>query len=343
MAIRKLRPPKIVSVGKQKQLVKGSEFALNAANKRVMVDNLTRRSAQFAGDTAARGADWYKSAQKDAYHVGSGDADVGASVLSILSGKTNYQVNRQMALHLMTLTPEHISAIQQHADISKSINKLPGGKKHPDAAPMIAHAEALRSSVVNGTPLAYTPSHTILRAHKVLTGELHPLNVFGAVGVKGQRLAGPKKQFDFAGQIRSGGKFDDFAPIDTHAYDAAMDSVDIPYGTANEHMKTGPTYDFVHDAYKKALTKSISMGHVPEGTTLGQYQAMHWVHHQTLKAESRPSVLSGMVSQQEGALKYAAAMPHLDPKTHGLDPIEPSQAIVDRVSHFAAGSGEGRR
>ena len=342
MAIRKLKPPKLQGSGSHKRLVQGTGFALNPANKRVMVDNLTRRSAQFTGDTIARGIDWYKSAQKDAYHVGSGDADIGASVLSLLSGKTNYQVNRQMALHLMTLTPQHISAIQKHADVSKAVNKLPGRKNHPDAAAMIEHANALRASVVDGTPLAYTPSQTILRAHKVLMGEIHPLQIFGAVGTKGQRLSGPKKQFDFAGQIRSGGKFDDFAPIDTHAYDAAMDNLDIPYGTANEHMKSGPQYDFIHDAYKKALTKSIALGHVAEGTTIGQYQAMHWVHQQNLKAAARPGVLSGMVSQQEGALKYASAMPHLDPTTHGLDPIEPSQSIVDRVGHFAIGSGEGR-
>jgi hypothetical protein len=342
MAERRLKPPKIVSVGKQKQLVKGSGFALNTANQNLAVKNLVRRSEDFNDDTFSRGMEWYASAQKDAHHVGEGNVDIGASVLSTLSGKTNYQINRQMALHVMALTPEHIDALKQHVTLARTIAGT-GGDKNPANAPLIEHAAKLRAATVGGTPLSYTPSATILRAHKILHGELHPLGVFDVIGVKGQRKSGPKKQFDFAGQIRSGGKFDDFAPIDTHAYDAAMDNIDIPYGTANEHMKSGPVYDFIHDAYKKALTKSISAGHVPKGTTIGQYQAIHWVHQQNLKAANRPSVLSGMVSQQESALKYAASLPHLDPAKHGLDPIESSESIVSRISYFDQGSGEGRR
>jgi hypothetical protein len=339
---RKIRPPKLEVTGTKKRLVKGSEFALNPSNKRIMVENLTRRATQFTDDTYARGMEWYKSAQKDAYHVGAGNVDVGASVISLLSGRTNFQVNRQMALQLMTLTPEHVSAIQQHHDTVRMVNKLPGGKDHPNAAPLLAHANSLRDSVLGGTPLAKMTSGSILRAHQVISGERHPLGIFNVIGVKGQRLSGPKKQFDFAGQMRSGGQFDDFAPIDTHAYDAALDNLDVTYGTANEHMKTGPTYDFIHDAYKKALVKSIAAGHVDKGTTIGQYQAMHWVHHQTLKAAQRPGVLSGMVSHQVSALAIADKLPHLDPAKHGLDPIEPPQSIIDRIGNFAIGSGEGK-
>jgi hypothetical protein len=310
-----------------------------------MVDNLARRATQFTDDTHARGMEWYKSAQKDAYHIGSGNADIGASVLSILSGKTNYQINRQMAMQLVSMPHEHVEAIRHSVNLERAVaaGAATLGKHHPDVVALAKQKDDIRKSVLEGTPLAYAPSGTIIRAHQVLQEELHPLGVFNSIGVKGQRKAGSKKQFDFAGQMRTGGKADDFAPIDTHAYDAAMDNLDITYGTANEHMKSGPTYDFIHDAYKKALTKSIAAGHVDKSTTIGQYQAMHWVHQQNLKAAYRPSVLSGMVSQQKGALEYAANDSTLDPAKHGLDPIESPQSIIDRVGHFSIGSGEGRR
>jgi hypothetical protein len=190
--------------------------------------------------------------------------------------------------------------------------------------------KSLRSEAgLPGTPLGNQTLDNINRSLKVLHGEVEPMSIFNIHPTKARKIS------DFALTLESGGAHPN-AVIDTHAYDAAMDSVHVPYNTGNEHMKQPNVYNFVQSAYADAHQQAIKQKLIPETMSMGDFQAAHWIHQQNKKREV--SARSSGSNRGTGGFiqRMLVEHPHLNPAQHGLAPIVP------RAEHFSTGLTEGR-
>lgn len=296
----------------------GPGFELTPLNHELIVQNLLKRTRRFSPSTIEAGMDWYPSAQKDARVVGGGNRDIGGAIIARLSGTRDYQRNRQMALQAMDLPSDQTKALFAAMDA--------GAEEH----------KAIRAEILGGTPLNDQTTGNIRSAINVRDKVITPDEAFNRKG------NGSKKLGDFFIAVRSGGQEQEF-PIDTHAYDAALDNHHIKYGIGNEHMKKAHVYPFIQSAYKEAYTRSQAEGTIPSDMTLAGYQATHWLHQQLGKAQvnsrSRARMIQGSTQAQATAEKF----PSLNPEAHGMDPIPTVESIVTKMDHFATGMGEGRR
>lgn len=299
------------------KLIAGN-FELNRANHNQIVKNLINRTREFIPSTVEMGANWYPSAQKDAEAVGEGNVNAGAAAISRLSGTRDYQSNRLMGLQLMHVNHEDI------ADLAKAYNT--DKELHP----------IVREQLLAGSPLSAQTTDNILRAASVVKHGAEPESIFNRTKRNSNKLP------DFHVAVRSGGTEGHLFPIDTHAYDAALDDYLIKYGDGNEHMKRAGVYPFMQSAYLKAHEMSVKQGLVPKDTTPAQYQAMHWLHHQFGKAMVNNRSRSMLFSGPAKAESMVAKFPELNPESKGLDPIPTASVIQGRLDHFAAGTGEAR-
>jgi hypothetical protein len=292
------------------------KFDLTPANHEVVVKNLLKRTREFSPETVKEGVNWYPSGKQDSEHVGEGDVEVGASMLSKLSPQKDWTINRQMGLQMHALPSGHLDPIREafHGKASKE------------------ELSQIRSDVLGESPLKSQTTAAILGAENVQKGKLSPKEAFKTKGT------GSKKTGDFKISLASGGEAPTL-PVDTHAYDAALDRYDIPYGTGSEHMKSGHAYDFIKSAYTEAHKRAQKAKLIPKDMTLAGFQATHWVHHQLGKALYSTKVEAQARNAVRSGLKFASQDKNLDPSTHGLAPLQTEEQLSGRLAHFAAGAG----
>lgn len=293
-------------------------FELTQANHDQIVKNLLKRTRQFHKNTVQLGMEWYPSAQKDAKVIGEDNTQAGAAAISRLSGTRDYQRNRQMGLQLMSMDSGDIANLIASKDKSEEERK------------------AIRTQILSGTPLNDQTSDNIIRAHNARTGLVEPASIFN------RSKRGSNKLPDFFVSVGSGGTDPTHFPIDTHAYDAALDNYHITYGVGNKHMKVAGVYPFLQSAYLAAHQKAIRQGLISKDTTPAQFQAIHWVHHQLGKAQVNSRSNTRMVQSSTQARATADKFPNLDPATRGLDPIPTVEELQTRLGHFSTGISEGR-
>lgn len=301
-------------------------FELNQRNHNTIVKNLLKRTGELSPEAIKGGSAWYPSAQKDASFIGeqSGQGRLaGAAILGRLSPGQDWDMNRLMGIQTLHLDDKATNAISTAASIPR---------EKDERMKELAKNERTRLRGVAGlpgTPLDNQTTDNINRSLEVRSGTREPMSVF-TIKPKASR-----KVSDFALTIDAGGQHP-HAVIDTHAYDAAMGSYRVPYGTGNEHMKKAGVYNFIQSAYAKAHGEAIKRGMIPETMSMGDFQAIHWLHQKQGKQEVNNRA-SGTSQGTGGNLeRILATNPHLDPVRLGLDPI------VSRSTHFTTGTGEGR-
>lgn len=289
-------------------------FELTSKNHETLVRNLLKRTREFSSQTVEDGTKWYPSGAEDALHVGEGNVNVGAAILSKLSPQKDWTINRQMGMQLRALPTAELAPLRKSFHEKADKQEL----------------TRVRSDVLGESPLKNQTTLAILSADNIRRGDVSPEEVFRSKG------AGSKKTGDFKVALGSAGEAPT-APIDTHAYDAALDRYDVPYGAGSEHMKVGQSYDFVKSAYTEAHKRAVKTNLVPKDMTLAGFQATHWLHHQLGKAVESKRVEAQAYSAVRSGLKFAGRDPEWDPKTHNLQPLQTEEELSGRLSHFAAG------
>lgn len=301
-------------------------FELTQENHNKIVANLLKRTRELSPEAIKGGSSWYKSGQQDASFIGeqSGQGRLaGAAILGRLSPTTDWDLNRLMGIQTLHVPDRGVAAIREAAEMPREkderLKSLAATKK----------TKLKEVAGLPGTPLANQTLDNINKSLKVRNGEIAPLDAFNIHPNKSRKVS------DFALTLESGGEHPN-AVIDTHAYDAAMDSVHVPYNTGNTHMKKAGVYNFVQTAYADAHQKAIKQGLIPETMSMGDFQAAHWLHQQNKKREV--STRSQGTNKGTGGFiqRMLAENPHLDPAQHGLDPI------LARTDHFSTGLTEGR-
>lgn len=307
------------------------KFELTAENHKQLVANLLKRTKQFTPDSVKAGKEFYPSGQQDSEWLGKeigGDTLSGAAILSKFSGGTDWNINRMQGIQFPTLDDRAEAQIRK-IESTRAEMKAEGRPK----LDITNTVKSIRAKAgLPGTPLGLAGSRELTAALDVRSGAKSPLEIFND-----RRKS--RKTPDFRDTLATGGQHTG-AVIDTHAYDAALDSYHIPYGVGNQHLNKVGVYDFVQNAYAVAHQKALSRGLVPENTSLGDFQAMHWFHQINNKA---------LVNQKANASAKAAITkignllrnnPQTNPETKGLAPI-----VLSRQPHLAAfngGMGEGR-
>jgi len=289
-------------------------FELNQANHNTLVRNLLKRTREFSPQTIEEGSRWYPSAAADAIHVGEGNKEVGAAILSKVSPQQAWGLNRQMGLQLVNTPSSALNPLREAFH-----NKIPKDD-----------LTKVREDTLGGTPLKHPTTQAVLAADNIRTGRNSIEQSFSF------NKTGSNKTGDFALTIAG---HPNQPPIDTHAYDAALDRYDIDYGKGSEHMKTGGAYSFVQSAYAKAHQQSLKQGLIPKDMSLGDYQATHWLHHQLGKASISNRVEGTARSNIRLSQRHAENNPVLNPATHGLEPLATEQDYTTRLQHFNAGAG----
>lgn len=297
-----------------------------------LVRNLMKRTKEFTPETKASGGKWYGEAQADAAHFGDvtrTDITTGGAAIGRLSGGTEYNLNRLMALQIPRLTPIQSRAVRT------------AGRLSAEGAPAEEVRKVRTAGGLERTPLWHQSARMGLDALRLAHGEFapEPTDVFGG------RSTTSNKTLDFGLGVSTGGRHPS-PPIDTHAYDAAHDSYQIPYGTAMSHTSKVGVYDAVQNAYASAHQKSLKAGLIPEDTTLADYQAMHWVHHIANKRVVNKRSATSAKAGETIIGNIVRHHPDLDPAKHGLPRLSTSQdlsgSVISRNQHFGIGSGEGR-
>lgn len=297
-----------------------------------LVSNLMKRTRQFTPDTIKNGGSWYGEAQQDAAHFGTvtgTSTRAGGAAIGRLSGGTEYNLNRLMAIQVPLLSTKQQKAVEV------------AGRLSAEGAGPEDVRKVREKAGLGGTPLWFQSARMGHDALKIARGEQgdDPMSVFGG------RSTSSNKTLDFGEGVASGGKHP-LPPIDTHAYDAAHDRYDIPYGVAMKHTSRVGVYDAIQGAYAEAHQKSIEKGLIPADTTLADYQAMHWVHHIANKRVANPKSASSAKAGETKVRNILSRQPELSPEKFGLPPLASgeglSRSVVSRTDHFTAGAGEGR-
>lgn len=299
------------------KLTPGS-FELNQSNHNQLVSNLLKRTREISPQTMEEGMNWYPSGKAASEHVGEGDVVKGAGILSKLSPQKEWAANTQMGFQMREASSKQYDPLREaiHTRASKED---------------IAKA---RVDVLGESPLKSQTTSAIVSADNIRTGRISAGQAFKLKG------AGSKKTGDFHVALATGGETPSL-PVDTHAYDAALDRYDIPYGTGSEHMKSGGAYDFVQSAYIKAHGQALKQKLIPSEMTPAAFQAAHWVHHQLGKAVAMSRVEGQARSNIRTAQKFATQDKTYDPTTHGLAPLQTEEQYGKRLEHFRLGTSAG--
>lgn len=282
-----------------------------------MVKNLLDRARDFTPEHIAAGSGWYSLGQEDSDYIGGkaigglGSVFHGSAILSKLSPQTHWEQNRMQALQVQTLDDHQIHLLRKSVE-DPSMRE-----------------EFLTKGRIQGTPLGDAPGKRVLAAVQLHLGEQAPHAAFRKTNT------GANKTHDFNQSLSSGGLHG--LTIDTHAYDAAMNTYNYEEGSpAQAHLSSGGVYQALQRAYLSAHKKALQSGLIPEGTTPAQFQAMIWVHHLDNKVRVNNKARGRLIWQDRRNREWQQTMPELDPANHGLP------AMQFRSDHFLAGASEGR-
>jgi len=298
------------------------KFELTPENHAKLVSNLLKRTKEISPEHVAGGKTWYPEGQKDSSYIGqelSGrDTESGAAILGKLSASTEWRVNRMMGLQIPTISDKQFGLIKKGAEISKEARSIKGSKEEAQPEKDIAKDETnqiRRVAGLGGTPLNNQTLENVHQALRVRNNEVeNPMSIFT------QKETGANKTPDFAKTLATGGKHN-LAVIDTHAYDAALNSYHVPYGVANTHLAKKGVYSFLQNAYAEAHQKALKQKLIPEDTSVGDFQAMHWVHHNINKAKLNENAGRSAKAGDTRLVNLLKNNPHLNPASHGLSPI----------------------
>jgi hypothetical protein len=281
-----------------------------------LVANLIARTKQFTPETVSAGKEWYKSGQRDSAYLGEkfGTSTLsGAAALAKLSSGTDWNKNRMMGMQLLTVNDRATSLIHRAAEIS-------GDKEHTQ--------NLRRRAGLPGTPLDLQTNSNISAALKVRDNNVSdPMSIFKI------KKNTSNKTPDFAQALATGGQYDK-PVIDTHAYDAALDSHHIIYNTGNKHLAKAGTYGFLQGAYAEAHAHSLKHSLIPSDTTVSDYQAMHWTHQINQKVNVNPRAATTAKATETQTKRLLDENPQFNPETHGLS------ALTLRRKAFEEGSGK---
>ena len=319
------------------------KFELNPENHAKIVNNLLKRTKQISPEHISGGKSWYPEGRKDSEYIGkelSGQStESGAAILGKLSSGTEWRVNRMMGLQIPTISDKQFNLIRRGADISREARSIKGTTE--EAKPEKEKAKEATSQIrrvagLRGTPLDLQTLENTDLALKVRNNEVkNPMDIFA------QKKTGANKTPDFANQLATGGHHP-LAVIDTHAYDAALDNYQVPYGTANTHLSKAHVYSFMQNAYAEAHQKALQQKLIPQDTSIGDFQAMHWIHHITNKQVLNDNAARSAKAGDTRAINLVKKNPHLNPASHGLSPIviQGQPVSGNRSSAFLVGSSE---
>jgi len=298
------------------------KFELNDVSHKQIVNNLIHRTKQLTPESVSQGGAWYKSGNQDAEYLSSqfGGGTLGASsAIAKLSASTDWNKNRMMGLQLPNIDDRSTKLIHRSAEIGKEMRS-----EGRSADEIKGATSALRRRAgLPGTPLSLQTSDNISAALKVRDDEVdHPLDIFKI------KKNGSNKTPDFAMALATAGHHP-AAVIDTHAYDAAMNSYHIPYGTGNTHLAKAGVYSFMQNAYADAHQKALKQKLVPEGTSLSDFQAMHWMHQINNKVQVNAKAARSANANITITGNLLRNNPEFDPANHGLAPISLRTAHLD--------------
>jgi hypothetical protein len=309
-------------------MLEPGKWEINDDSKSEMVKNLLTKTRQFSPDTIASGSRWYPTGQQDSQYLGqrfgaSNPSQAGAAALARLSPKQEWDINRMQGLQL-TRTDEKAKGYLEKAlgivkDTKAQVKDMSDEEKTPIVAKAKEATTALRKKAgLAGTPLNEQSTDTVVRALKISQGEVS--DPMGHEVFPKKPASSASKIEDFAHALSTGGQSHLF-PVDFHAYDAAMNRTDLPADVGNAHMKTAGVYNHVQDAYREAHAHALRKKLIPSETTLGDYQAMHWLHHQGLKQSQNTRSAGRVTSGVTRKINYLKRNPDLDPVKHGLSPL----------------------
>jgi hypothetical protein len=313
-------------------MLEPGKWEANEESHNAMVRNLLNRTKNFSKETLRGGANWYSEGQEDSQFLGQqfdakSPAEAGAAALARLSPKTEWGLNRMMGLQLLHTDDKAKSTLEQALSVKKEgAQKLKAAKlpkedkegREAIVAPYRTEAQRLRGKAgLKGTPLNLQSTDTVVRALKVSRGEVEPMGEDVFPGKPGTSAAKIK---DFASALATGGASAKF-PIDFHAYDAAMNRTDLPAELGNAHMKKAGVYHHVQTAYIAAHAHALRQNLVPSTTTLGDFQAMHWVHQQGLKKSENVRSAASSKGAATAKRNILENHPELDPTKYGLRPL----------------------
>jgi hypothetical protein len=309
-------------------MLEPGKWQLDDNSKKQMVSNLLNRTRKFTPETVASGSKWYPTGQEDSRYLGEKfgsktPEQSGAAALARLSPKQEWDINRMQGLQLLRTDDKAKSSLEKAVTVSKetraSIKGLPKEQAQPIVEKALEQTRSLRRKAgLAGTPLNEQSSDTIVRALRISHGEVS--DPLGHEVFPKKPASAASKIEDFAHSLATGGKSHLF-PVDFHAYDAAMDRTDLPADVGNAHMKTAGVYNHVQDAYREAHAHALRQNLIPSETTLGDFQAMHWIHHQGLKQSTNTRSGGRVTSGITRKLNYLKSNPDLDPVKHGLSPL----------------------
>jgi hypothetical protein len=247
-----------------------------------------------------------------------GGAAHGAAVFAKLSPKTDWQLNRMMGFQTLHIDDKAAATIHEAASLSGPENKP-------------QRDELRKKAGLPGTPLNNAATDTIshvlrLRDTAASTADPFTKDNFSAIGTTKST-----KVPDFGMSLATGGHYEK-PPIDTHAYDAAVNTLTSATEVAHSHLSKAHVYNFVQSAYVRAHAHAAKHGIIPSDMTLGDFQAVHWIHQQTQKVAANPKSMGAVRGNASAVERYRTTLPHLDPAKQGLSPIT-------RLDHFLAGQG----
>ena len=305
------RPPKI----------QPGNFELDRYAHSKLVTHLLDRTRSWTPETLKLGKSWYPTGQQDSAYLGKqvgGDERHGAAILAKLSPQTDWQMNRLKGLQTLTIGDKATAKIHEAAALTGEENKPARDKLRVEAG-------------LPKTPLNYTPTSDISNVLKMRdaassTPEPFTKEHFSAIDTNMST-----KVPDFGKSLATGGSYEK-PPIDVHAYDAAVNTLTAATSVAHSHLNKAHVYNFVQSAYVKAHSHSLKHGLIPSDMTLGDYQAVHWIHQQTEKVAVNPKSMGAVKANATAVQNYVSTRPDLNPTAHGLSPIT-------RLDHFLAGQG----
>lgn len=305
------RPPKI----------QPGNFELDQYAHKKLVQHLLDRTRAWTPDTLKLGKQWYPTGQQDSAYLGEkmgGNAAHGAAVFAKLSPQTDWQMNRLMGMQTLHIDDKATAKIHEAATLT--------GKENTEA-----RTQLRKEAGLPGTPLNHATTgdiSSVLRMRDTASSTPDPFTKenFSKLGTNYST-----KVHDFGQSLATGGHYEK-PPIDVHAYDAAVNTLTSGTDVAHGHLNKAHVYHFVQSAYVRAHAHAAKHGLIPSDMTLGDFQAIHWIHQQTQKVGANSNSLGAVRANARAVERYKTEMPHLDPERHGLAP-------VSRLDHFLAGRG----
>lgn len=301
--------------------VQPGNFELDAYAHKKLVNHLLDRTRAWTPDSLNLGRSWYPSGKQDSSYIGKevgGNISHGAAILAKLSPQTDWQMNRLKGLQTLSIGDKATSKIHEAAQLTGVENKPARDKLRVEAG-------------LPGTPLNYTPTSDISHVLRMRDTAKPSEDAFTKSNFSSLGTNMSTKVPDFGMSLATGGHHEK-PPVDVHAYDAAVNTLTAATSVAHTHLNKAHVYNFVQSAYVRAHAHAAKHGMIPSDMTLGDFQAVHWIHQQTQKVAANPKSMGAVKANATAVENYLKSSPSLDPASRGLAP-------VTRLDHFLAGRG----